>query len=195
MARVGLIMALISLVLVALVTAIPFLGPVVLAPLTSLVLGAVAGWWVSRAMGYGTAGRGAGAGAIAGLGALIGSVIGLVLFASMLAQNPELQQSFQEGLEQARQEDPNADIPDLNVGALAAIGGSFAGFCFGLFDHFLATIGGLIAGAVSGRNRPPAMATPAASYPAVGQPMTGETVHLRESEGGARIYPDDQQRQ
>lgn len=208
MGRVGLIMALISLVVVALASIVPVLGTVVIAPLASLILGAVAGWWASKALGYGTAGRGAAAGAIAGTGALIGSVVGVLLLASIFAgSNPQLDQDFQRALEEARQQDPNAEIPDMSLGALAGLGGGIAGFCFGLFDLFLATIGGLIAGAVTGRNAQPPPATAGASYPQMSQSVpsssyaqgnqaaTGATVHLHESEGGARIYPDDQQRQ
>ena len=101
MGRVGLTMAGLALVTVALSTLIPVIGSLVIAPLTALIIGAGAGWWASKVLGYGTAGRGAGAGAIAGLGALIGSVIGVVVLATIVGNSPEAQRQFQEGIENA----------------------------------------------------------------------------------------------
>lgn len=203
MGRVGLIMAGLALVTVALSSLIPIIGSFLVAPLTAIIIGAGAGWWASKALGGGSAGRGAGAGAIAGIGALIGSVIGLgllgVLFASS-ANDPAAQQEFQRQLEAAREQNPDAAVPDLDLSTIVAGASLIGGFCLGLFDLLLSTLGGLIAGIVYGRNRAPAVAPaggfPAAAYPAAGTslPQITNTVEP-DREGGARIYPDDERRE
>ncbi len=192
MGRVGLTMAGLALVTVALSTLIPVIGSLVIAPLTALIIGAGAGWWASKVLGYGTAGRGAGAGAIAGLGALLGSVIGLALLLSIAANNPEVQRGIQEGLENAQQQNPDVVLPEnFDPGAILGVGGAFVGFCFGLFDLFLATIGGLVAGLVYGRNRQPLPATPVGGYPVQGTGVPQMTnTYTTESDRGARVYPD-----
>ena len=201
MGRVGLIMAALALVTVALANLIPALGQLLVAPLTSLIVGAGAGWWASKVLGYGTAGRGAGAGAIAGIGALIGSVIGLALLAYIVANNPEAQAQFQQELQRQLQQESPQDpevtraLRNLNFGAVAGIGGAFGGFCLGLFNLLLSMIGGLIAGVVYGRNRQPA-AMPYAGYPAGGTSLPQMTNTMEtEPDRGARIYPDDQRRE
>ena len=203
MGRVGLIMAGVALVAVALSSLIPLIGWFLVAPLAALIIGAGAGWWALKALGGGSAGRGAGAGAIAGIGALIGSVIGLALLGAVFASSandPAVQQEFQRQLEAAREQNPDAAVPDLDLGALATGGSILGGFCFGLVDLLLSTIGGLIAGIIYGRNRAPA-AAPAGSYadgtyPAAGTGLPPMTNTLEpDREGGARIYPDDERRE
>jgi hypothetical protein len=208
MGRAGLIMGLVALVAVALSSLIPVIGSILVAPAAAALIGAGAGWWASKLRGYGTAGYGAGAGALAGLGALIGSVIGLAVLLSLFSANPEFQQQFQEGLEEARQQNPDAEVPNLDPTALAAAGGVIGGFCLGLFDLLVAMVAGLIAGAVYGRNRGPAPAQPAGTYaPYVGaepglpqMSNTGPTTRMEqtpsdqvdetEEQRRARIYPD-----
>ncbi len=195
MARVGLIMAGLALVTVTLSMLIPLLGWFLVAPLTALIIGAGAGWWASKVMGYGTAGRGAGAGALAGLGALFGAVIGLVLLALLAANNPDLQREISSAMETVREQNPDQNIGDVPAGALLTVTAVLFGGCFGLVNLFLSMLGGLVAGVVYGRNRGPAVATVAGTYPA-GTTLGGtgrETTKL-ESEHGARIYPDDQRR-
>ena len=193
MARVGLIMALVAFIAVALTTLIPLVGSFLVAPLTALLVGAGAGWWASKVLGYGTAGRGAGAGAIAGIGALLGSVIGLVVLGAILGNSAEFQRNFQQGIEEARQQNPGAAVPNINARTIAAAGGGVAGFCFGLVDLFLSTIGGLIAGLIYGRNRGPQATTPVGSY-SIPETHLPQATNLPGTTSGhdARIYPDEQ---
>src|ERR687885_2711883 len=106
MGRVGLSMAALALVTVALASLIPLVGVLLVAPLTAAIVGAGAGWWASKVLGYGTAGRGAGAGALAGLGALFGAAIGLAVLGALFGNNPEVQQGIQQGLKQAQEQNP-----------------------------------------------------------------------------------------
>ena len=196
MARVGLIMAGLALVTVTLSMLIPLLGWFIVAPLTALIIGAGAGWWASKVMGYGTAGRGAGAGTIAGIGALFGAVIGLVALALIAGNNPDLQREMNRAMETVREQNPDQQIGDVPAGALLTATAVFFGGCIGLVNLFLSLLGGLIAGIVYGRNRGPApvAATPG-MYPAgTLPPDVGQTTVKLESEHGARIYPDDQRR-
>lgn len=204
MGRVGLMMALLALITVALASLIPVIGALLVAPLTAAVVGAGAGWWASKVLGYGTVGRGAGAGAIAGIGALIGSVIGLLVLGSIVGRSPEFQRAVQQGVQNAQQQNPGATVPNLNAGTLAAAGGAVGGFCFGLFDLFLSVIGGMIAGAVYGRNRGAAATAATTSTAAIYPSMTAapggmsgdapQTAHTTQTddERNARIYPDKQ---
>jgi hypothetical protein len=201
MGRVGLTMAALAFVTVALSMLIPGLGAICVGPITAIAIGAGAGWWASKTLGGGTAGRGAGAGAIAGLGALFGAAVGLTVLLAIAGNNPEVQQGILEGLEQAQQQNPDAQLPEgLNPAALLGAGGAIGGFCFGLFYLFLATIGGLIAGLIYGRNRGQTMATAgaypteAATYPAPGMQsnLGPRDASFTESEGRARVYPTDQ---
>jgi hypothetical protein len=210
MGRVGLIMAALAAVTVGLSMLIPILGALLVAPLTAAFVGAGAGWWASKVMGYGTAGRGAGAGALAGLGALLGSMIALTVAASILGNNAEFQQGLQQALENAAQENPDAAIPAINAGALATAGGAIGGFCFGIFYLLLSTIGGLIGGVVYGRNRGPAVAAVPGMYPQAGTyPASGAypttpadaptdlprmTNQPGDQEHGARIYDENDRR-
>ena len=231
MARPALSMAALAFVAIALSMLIPVLGQLAVAPLAALLIGGGAGWWASKAMGYGTAGRGSGAGALAGIGALLGATIGLALLAgftgSQFTSNTEFQQQFQEQLEQQREANPDAEIPEIDpndfgavAGIAGGIGGTILGFCLGMVYLLLSTLGGLIGGVMYGRNRgpTPAMAggysyegSPPGGYQSqpYGSPPAGNTpgpflqpsdsANLPrmtnrpdvESEGGARIYPDD----
>lgn len=205
MARVGLIMAGLALVTVTLSMLIPLLGWFIVAPLTALLIGAGAGWWASKVMGYGTAGRGAGAGTLAGLGALFGAMIGAVLFAAIASQNPTMQREYSNTIdqiiEQSQQQNPEQDVGalrDVGVGTVLTIGGAIGGGCIGLVNLFLAMLGGLVAGVVYGRNRGPAaveavptMYPPGTQPPDVGLP----TMRVEGEQGGARIYPDEQRKE
>lgn len=214
MGRVGLIMGGLALVIVALSSLIPLIGSLVVAPLATILLGAGAGWWASKVAGIGTAGRGAGAGAITGLGALIGSGIGLVVLVMISANNPEVQRQIQEMMRTIQSENPDATMPDsAQLGTAMTAAGAMLGFCVGLIDLFLATIAGLIAGLIYGRNRQPAAATLPGTYSDLSlprsdlptaQPDSGARIYddtstdrttnkLEESDHQARIYPDDEQ--
>lgn len=204
MARVGLIMAGLALVTVTLSMLIPVLGWFIVAPLTALIVGAGAGWWASKVMGYGTAGRGAGAGTLAGMGALFGAVIGAVLFAIIASRNPSLQRQYSDilnqAIEQSQQQNPGQDVGALRnvgVGTVLGIGGAIGGGCIGLVNLFLAMLGGLVAGVVYGRNRgPAAVAANLTMYPPGTQPPNAglPTMRVEGEQGGARIYPDEQRK-
>ena len=192
MGRVGLSMAALALVTVALASLIPLVGVLLVAPLTAAIVGAGAGWWASKVLGYGTAGRGAGAGAIAGIGALIGSVVGLAILAASVGSSAQFQQQFNQALRNAQQQNPGTALPNINTGAVAAVGGIIGGFCFGFVDLFLSVIGGLIAGVVYGRNRGSATPVPAPGYPTGGTGLPQMTQPPENNEEhGARIYPKD----
>jgi len=187
-------MAALALITVGLSMLIPVIGWFVVGPLTALIIGAGAGWWASKVLGYGTAGRGAGAGALAGLGALFGAAIGLAVLGALFGNNPEVQQGLQQALTQAQEQNPQATLPaGITGGAVLGSAGGVIGGCLGLIDLALSTIGGLIAGLVYGRNRGTA-AVPAMTYSAPissPPPMTGSiTTPLSEPEHGARIYDE-----
>ena len=212
MARVGLIMAAVAFIVVALTSLIPLVGAFLVAPLAALAIGAGAGWWASKVLGGGSAGRGAGAGAITGVGALFGSVVGLALLAAMfgnsVGNNPDFQQQLQQGIEDAQEQNPDPQAPDIEIpeisgGAVtgaAGVVGAVGGFCFGLVDLLLAVLGGLLGGFIYGRNNP-VMATaapmgyPSSSPPGGHIPAMGSTTRMTESEGGTRIYSDEQPRE
>src|ERR671932_28354 len=117
MGRVGLTMAALALVTVALASLIPLVGALLVAPMTAAIVGAGAGWWASKVLGYGTAGRGAGAGTIAGIGALIGSVVGLAILAGIAGNSPQAQQQLNQILQNAQQQNPGRSVPNINAGA------------------------------------------------------------------------------
>jgi hypothetical protein len=200
MGRVGLIMAALAFVTVALSMLIPGLGALCVGPLTALLIGSGAGWWASKVLGSGNAGRGAGAGAIAGLGALFGAAVGLTVLASIVGTDPQFQQQLQDQFAQ----DPNVQLPEgFNPAALVGVGGAIGGFCIGLFYLVLAVIGGLIAGLVYG-NRGATAATPMGGYPAGQATYTAPGMEPNQGlrgtppddpDRGARIYPDDQRRE
>ena len=71
------------------------------------------------------------------------------------------------------------------------MGGAFVGLCLGLFDLFLSTIAGLVAGLVYGRNRQPLPTTPVGGYTGQGTGLPQMTnTDTTESDRGARVYPD-----
>jgi hypothetical protein len=223
MARAGWSMAALALVATGLSALIPVIGTIIIGPLAAIIIGAGAGWWASKLAGAGTAGRGAGAGSIAGLGAFLGAIIGTVVLFSIFGNNPEFQQQFQEGLNEAQQQNPDAQLPALNPAAIAGAGGAVFGFCVGLFNIFLSMIGGLIAGLVYGNRGTTAAAAPVGGYVPQNSTlpqMTSQTDYntrpfpQQSSELGdaggesnvrtypsdsddnkARIYPDNDQRQ
>ncbi len=168
MARVGWSMAALALVVTLLSSLIPLLGTFIIAPLATIIIGAGAGWWASKRLGSGGAGRGAGAGSIAGLGAFLGTTIGTVIIFSIMGGNQGFQQQFLTALQDAQQQNPGTELPPIDretlASAAAVIGGGL-GFCVGLFNIFLSMLGGLIAGAVYGKRDTPAVAPVGAYVP------------------------------
>ncbi len=197
MARAGWSMALLALVVTALSALIPLIGTFIIGPLATIIIGAGAGWWASKRLGSGGAGRGAGAGAIAGLGAFIGATIGTVIIFSILSGSPDGRAQISSILAQMQQEDPtlNQLSSDDLASAISVLGGGL-GFCVGLFNIFLAMIGGLIAGLVYGkRDTPPAVAAaPVGAYDNATLPqMSGQPTYPEQQSYGTQPTSSGQQ--
>lgn len=152
MKRISLIMAAIALLLVAIATPFDLMG-VPIGPFVAAILGGVAGWWAAQATGIATAQKGAAAGALAGIGALIGAVVALALAGWLIGSLPAVQE-----LVRSSEPHPEARIPAYLVGPAAALGGGVVGLVLGLVDLIAATVGGLLAALLYGRNHPAAHA-------------------------------------
>ncbi len=146
MNRSILYLAIAAFVVVALLTPFELFG-VPLAPLAAIVMGALAGWWVSSTRPEHTAGSAARAGAGVGLGALLGSIAGLAVLALWIGNIPEVQAFVQNS-----EPHPEARIPTDWVAPLGALAGVVTGFFAGVIDLALAWIAGWIAGIVNNRN-------------------------------------------
>jgi hypothetical protein len=92
MTRNTIILATLAFIVVALATPFEVLG-IPLASVAALAIGAVAGWWISKARGEGSAAQGVSAGVIAGSGALLGSIVGLAVLALVIGNIPEVQEA------------------------------------------------------------------------------------------------------
>jgi hypothetical protein len=187
-----------ALVTVTLSMLIPLLGWSIVAPLTALIIGAGAGWWASKEMGYGTAGRGAAARTLAGLGSLVGAMVGLVILASIAANNPDLQREMTAAMETVREQNPDQEIGDIPTGALLTVTALIFGGCIGIVNLFLSLFGGLVAALIYGRNRGPApVAVAPGMYPGGTLPPDAglPTMRVDNEQGGARIYSDEQRRE
>ena len=79
---VNLLRGAIALVAVALVSLIPYVGSIVIAPVVVLMISAEAGRRAAARAGSRPANEAAKAGAIVGVGALIGSIVGLTILLS-----------------------------------------------------------------------------------------------------------------
>lgn len=97
----------------------------------------------NAAQGQGT-GRGATAGAIGGTVLLIGSVIAFLALSSVITSLP----GFEDQLQQALQQNPDANIDPNDAGAFLGIGFGVVGFGCGIMNFVLMLIGGLIGGAM-----------------------------------------------
>jgi hypothetical protein len=148
MTRNTIILATLAFIVVALATPFEVLG-IPLASVAALAIGAVAGWWISKARGEGSAAQGVSAGVIAGSGALLGSIVGLAVLALVIGNIPEVQEAV-------RASEPHAEarIPTSLIAPLAALGGVIGGFVLGLVDLALSAIGGLVAALIYGRQHP-----------------------------------------
>ena len=146
MKRIGFITAGLAFIIVALLTPFEVAG-VPLAPVAAIIIGAAAGWWTSKTF-VSTPERGASAGAIAGIGALLGSMIGLAVLALIIGSMPEVQELICNS-----EPNPEARIPTEWIGPMAVVGGAIGGFMLGLIDLVLATVAGLFAALLYGRNR------------------------------------------
>jgi len=148
MTRNTLILVALAFIVVALATPFELVG-IPLASLAAIVLGAIAGWQVSKARGEGTAARGAAAGAWAGVGALLGSIVGLAVLALVIGIIPEIQDAIR-----ASEPHPEARIPPSLIAPLAALGGVIGGFVLGLVDLAFSAVSGLVAALIYNRQHP-----------------------------------------
>jgi hypothetical protein len=146
MNRTILWLAVAAFVVVALLTPFQLFG-VPLAPLAAIVMGGVAGWWVSSTRPEHTAGRAARAGAWVGLGALLGSIAGLTVLALWMGNIPEVVSFVQNS-----EPNPEARIPTDWIAPLGALAGVVVGFIVGVIDLALSWGAGWIAGIVNNRN-------------------------------------------
>jgi hypothetical protein len=146
MKRDTIIMALLAFVLVGAVTLIPVAG-IPLALLAALIAGAVAGWWVARTQGVGTATSGVRAGAIVGVAALLGSIVGLTILGLVVGNDPTVQTWIQ-----FSEPHPEARLPGDLIVPLAALAGVLGGLVFGVFDLLVSVVAGGVAGLLYGHN-------------------------------------------
>jgi hypothetical protein len=120
-----------------------------LAPLAAIVIGAIAGWWVSGTRVEFTTINGSRAGFVVGIWALLGSVVGLGLLALFIGNIPEVQSFVQ-----SSEPHPKARIPTGWIAPLGALAGVVVGLILGIFDLILSVVAGWIAGAVHGQPYP-----------------------------------------
>ena len=148
MNRTTLILAILAFIIVALATPFQVVG-LPLAPLTALLIGALAGWRAARLHVEGAAAWGVKAGAIVGVGALLGSIVVLVVLATALGSQGSIQDYIR-----ASEPHPEARIPVEAIAPLAAAGGAVTGLLLGLGDLVLSAIGGFFAALIYNRQHP-----------------------------------------
>src|ERR1700694_863398 len=136
--------AIVSLITVMALTFVPAVGPFVLAPLASMVIGAAAARAVTgvqaSALGPATT-----AGAIAGIGALLASIVAFALLGFGMGLDPWMQAFVRNS-----EPHPEARIPYEWIAPLGAALGGFAGLAMGLINLALSSLGGTIMGLWSG---------------------------------------------
>jgi hypothetical protein len=146
----GLIFALIGIVAVAGFSFIPYVGALLCGPLAAALVGIGAGYYGVR-WSPPTAGVSTGvlAGAIAGIGGLVGSLIFWLLIFAIVRSMPE----FEQVIDQALQQQPNAQISSSEMKTLLNLVGPLLGICFGIINLLLALGLGALGGWLSVRNR------------------------------------------
>jgi hypothetical protein len=158
----GLIFALVGIATVAGFSFIPYVGALLCGPLAAALVGLGAGYYGVR-WSPPTAGVGTGvlAGTIAGVGALLGAILfWLVVFAIMRSM-PEFDQMLDEALRQQ----PNAQLDPSTVDALFNLLGPLLGICFGILNLVLALGLGALGGWLVVRNRPQPGSMPVVAAP------------------------------
>jgi hypothetical protein len=163
----GLIFALVGIAAVVGFSFIPYVGALLCGPLAAALVGVGAGYYGVR-WSPPTAGVGTGvlAGAIAGVGALIGSVIFWLVVFAIARSMPQFQQTIEEALRQQ----PNAQINPSDMNALLNLVGPVLGICFGIFNLLLALGLGALGGWLAVRNRPRTEAMSTMPTPPMGPP-------------------------
>lgn len=144
----GFRMGVLAVVIVGLVSLVPYVGWFLIAPIVALMIGAAAGRQAAAATRSGTTGAGAKAGAKVGVGALIGSIIGVTILGLVLVNIPGAPEFIR-----SSEPHPEARIPYEWMTGLGALTGVVVGFFVGLFDLFLSFVGGLLAAWVYDHNR------------------------------------------
>jgi hypothetical protein len=164
----GLIFALVGIAAVAGFSFIPYVGALLCGPLAAGLVGVGAGYYGVR-WSPPTAGVSTGllSGAIAGVGALFGSVLFWLVIFALARSMPQ----FEEMIDEALRQQPNAQINPSDLNALLNLLGPVLGICFGIFNLLLALGLGALGGWLAVRNRPQqAMTAPTMPTPPLGPP-------------------------
>ena len=158
----GLIFALVGIAAVAGFSFIPYVGALLCGPLAAALVGVGAGYYGVR-WSPPTAGVGTGvlAGAIAGVGALLGSVLFWLVVFAIARSMPEFDQMLDEALRQQ----PNAQLDPSTVDTIFNVLGPILGICFGIINLVLALALGALGGWLAVRNRPQPGAVPTIATP------------------------------
>lgn len=150
----GLLFAFVSLIAVAGLSFIPVIGVFCCGPVSSMALGALAGYigvrWGGPAAGIGS---GTLAGSVAGIGALIGSLIFWVISFMLIQSDPAL---FEEVLRQVGDQQSASGLTDDDIRGLVTVMGPVMGFCAGLIHLLFSVALGALGGWLAVRQRPPA---------------------------------------
>ena len=200
--RAGLLFGLAALLATIGATLILVLFPfnLLIAGIAAAALGWGSGYTAAKTSGAGPGqgtGRGAAAGAIAGTIVLIGTVIAFVALTPLITRIP----GFNEGFQEALQQNPNAaDLPEGSASTFLGLGLGFLGFCGGFINLMIMLIAGLIGGMLW-KGSPSYVPAGGAAYgtpPAGGYVPTqtgSQTFGNQANEGGARVYdPNDPNR-
>jgi hypothetical protein len=141
--------AVLALVIVAVVSLLPYFGSFLIAPLVALALGAMVGQRAAVGAGNRTTAEAARAGSLVGLGALVGSIVGLTILVLFVVDIPAVQDYIR-----ASEPNPEARIPYDWMVPLGTLMGIVVGFLAGLFDLVCAVVASLVAGWVYHNNHP-----------------------------------------
>jgi hypothetical protein len=128
-------------------TLVPFIGAEVLAPVGSLIVGAVAAWWLLRTPGQ-TIVQAITVAAIAGIGALLASIVAFVALGAVLGNIPAVQEFVR-----STEPNPQARLPYEWIPGLSAALGGMVGFGLGLINLLLAVVGGMVTAVVASPER------------------------------------------
>lgn len=130
----------VAFLLVFVLSCVPVVGAMLLAPLAAVVLGALAGRSAVRVPGAGL-GAAFNAGAIVGVGALLASMGALAVFGFGVSLDPGVQEAIR-----ATEPHPEARVPYAWVAPLGASFGAFIGLLVGVVGLVVASVGGLAVG-------------------------------------------------
>lgn len=143
--------AMVSLVSVLALMFVRGAGPLLLGPLASLVIGALAARAAVRGQNA-ALGRASTAGAIAGIGALLATIVAFALLGHGLGLDPSIQDFVR-----TSEPHPEARVPHEWIAPLGAALGGVAGLAMGLINLALSSLGGTIMGLWSGAQPSPSV--------------------------------------